>query len=313
MTVSLQQIEKEVFGSKLRFHIAELKRDNLFTDLLDEVSRLCQLPLEEITEDKEFKELKNSSNLDNCDNIEILARWKEYLFKIGDTNKQKHLLDAVNLYLEIFEKQLKHDYFIHALSLVRLAPGIFRNDIDSIYQRSKEEIEKLEYPAIQRKIIQEIISINPQKVKSDFEDFFYTKIEERQKQNDYSSVEHLIESLFLIKSLDSTERKILLAENYEKEGDWHAKEKEENTYYPTILLTYEKSLRLLKGIVCDENFRKRIEKKVIEEQKEHVKMHEAFAKSDLSLGEIQHKVINEFGDGFIKSYNVKDFSTGLNV
>lgn len=313
MTVSLQHIEKEVFGSKLRFHLAELKRDNIFTDLLDEVSRLCQLTLEEITKDKEFKELKNSSNLDNCDNIEILARWKEYLFEIGDTNKRQHLLDAVNLYLELFEKQSKYDYFIHALSLVRLATGIFRNDIDSIYQRSKEEIEKLEYPAIQRKIVQEIIYINPQKVKSDFEDFFYTRIEERHKQNDYSTVEHLIESLFLINSLDSTARKILLAENYEKEGDWHTKEKKENTYYPTILLTYEKSLRLLKGIVCDENFKKRIEKKVIKEQKEHVKMHAAFAKSDLSISEIQHKVINEFGDGFIKSYSIKDFSTGLNA
>ncbi len=313
MTISLQHIDKDLFGSKLRFHIAELKRDNTHSDLFEEIYQLCCLPLEEITKDIEFSELINSQHLKECNNIEVVARWKEYLFKYGDKDKKQHLIDSVNLFLDIFKKQSNHKYLIHALSLVRLAKGIFKNGIDSIYQKSKEAIINLEYPAIQKQIINELISICPQYVKSDFEVFLYARIEEKQKQHDYSSVEHLIESLFLIKSFGATKRKVLLAENYEKEGDWHISNKKENTYYPTILLTYEKALRLLKGIDCEENFRKRIEKKVIKEQKEHVKMHAAFSKSDFGISETQHRVINEFGDSFIKSYGINDFSTGFNA
>jgi len=313
MIVSIKHIKKDIFGSELKFHLRELILDNESSDLFEDLFQLCLLPFEEITNEKEFNELKDVTCIDGCNNIEVIARWKEYLFKIGDKEKKQHLLDSVNLYLEIYKKQTSYKYLIHALSLVRIAKGIFKNDIDCLYLKSKQAIEDVEYPAIQKQIISEIVSICPLKVKSDFEDFFRKKIKERQKQNDYSSVEHLIESLFLIKSLSSKERKILLAENYEKEGDWQSNDKKENTYYPTILLTYEKALRNLKGIDCNDEFRKRIEDKVVAEQKEQVKMHTAFSISNLGISEEQHTVTNGFGDRFIKLYKVKDFSTGLNA
>lgn len=311
MSIAIQDLNVDLFGSRLKLYLAKLNRDELCPNLIKEVWQLCSIRIEEFDRNKvEFNELHDLSEIKKCTNIEVVARWREYLFRVGEKDKKYHLQEAVKLYFDIFKKTKEHRYLIHGLSLVNLAKGIFADEIESIYRKCKKVVEELEYPAIQRQVLEELSSIFYTKIQDDFEHFLYGKIEEEQQHNNYSGVEHLIGSLFVIKAVNASEYKIMLAENYEKEGDFHFANKKPNTFYPSILITYQKALRELKSVECSKELRKRIEGKVLKEQKENARMHFAVANYYSEIDASQFKLFNEFGDSYLNALKIEDFYTG---
>src|SRR5690606_26501883 len=156
--------------------------------------------------------------------------------------------------------------------LVKTAKGLFENEISNIYEIGKAQIIRLEKPFLQKEILIQLFSFFPERTKIDFGEFLKDRINKESKNHNYSGVFWLIESLKEINLISKTESKIFHSENYEKDGDYQSRGKKPNVYYPNILSTYQKSLRELKSIKCNEDFRKRIEYKVLKEQKEQLKM-----------------------------------------
>lgn len=313
MKTFIQNINKDLFGRALNWSLIELNNRYPDSKLINAIKTLCEIPLEEFNKNNYSDEiLDDSSELEKCQNKEVLARWNEYLFKKGRNDKQIHLRKAVSLYLDIFQLTSNNKYLIHALQIVKMTKGIFKDKLPEIYKQGKNVILDLDLPFVQKEILIELISILPEKAKLDFEEFFYDRINVHSSEHDYSGVVFLVESLKTLKVLDNTEYKIMLAENYEKEGDFQLEGKQSNTFYPNILIKYQNGLRELKGIKCPIALRKRLEKKVIAEQKERLKMHSAIARSFNNESKLTDKIINEFGDSCLKHLGINDFFTGYN-
>lgn len=308
----IEKINPDLFGNQLCLHLSELNRKSSMPELVNEIEVLCGIELEEFEKiNITFEKLSFLQDFQKCNNKEILARWYEYLFRKTAKNKKNYLQESVSLYIEIFEITKKTKYLKHSLSLVKMAKGIFYEQMSSLYKISKETIENLECPDIQKQLLQELSSIFPKKVKSDFENYLRLNIQAKTELNNYSSVIHIIEALKIIKVIKNQEYRIMLAENYEKEGDFQSNNKKQNTFYPSILITYEKALRELKSIECPDELRKRIEGKVLKEQKEQVRMHSAVANSYSDINTSQDKLFNEFGDGYLKVLKINNFNTGF--
>ena len=214
--------------------------------------------------------------------------------------------------MEVFKITNDTDYLIHSLRLVKATKALFTSKIDEFYELGKVEVFRVDKPFIQKEIIVQLFSLNPEQTKIEFKKFLKDEIIKQNNKHQYSGVFWLIECLLEIKIISKTESKILHAENYEYEGDFMVKSKEPNTYYPTILEKYLKGLRELKSIQCDENFRKRLESKVQKEQKEILELHsdlsQAYQKTNESLGDS----INRFGDSCLEEFKIFDFKSGFN-
>ncbi|MBN2893425.1 MAG: hypothetical protein JXL97_16245 [Bacteroidales bacterium] len=305
-------IKPNLYGFQLKLHLAELKRESSMSKLVNELENLCRIQLDEFGKEKiKFEEILDFPDIEKLKNKEIIARWYEYLFRNRTIDKKLYLQKSVSLYIDIYEETQKPEYFIHSLSLIKTARGIFREKMTDIYEKSKNVFEQIEYPFIQKLILQELISIFPKKTKDDFESYLQHNIENQTNKNNYSGVIHSIESLKIIKAINIQEYRIMLAENFEREGDFQSKNKKTNTFYPLILWIYEKALRQLKNIDCPRQLKDRIEKKVIAEQKEKLRMFSAVGNSFSDINKSRQKKIDNFGNNLIEQLKIKDFSSGF--
>jgi len=311
MTAIIENIENNCFGTNLRKTLFELKVSHSDKPEIEVFINLCNQTLKNNIKIEEDELLDNFSSIERIKNIELRARWREYLYIRFPKEKKEHLKEAVSNYLEVFALTKEPKYLIHSLRLVKTAKALFKGDFERIYEIGKKELIELDKPFLQKEIIVELFSINPEKTKVEFGDFLKEEIIKLTAKNDYSGVFFLIESLMGIKVITKIEGKIMHAENYEKEGDHQTEDKKPNTYYPTILITYQKGLREIKNIPCDDYLRRRLENKVLQEQKEQIKMHTVLSRVYLDKNKIFDKVINNFGDSFIERYKIYDFQSGF--
>ncbi|SDS50094.1 hypothetical protein SAMN05192545_1512 [Maribacter dokdonensis] len=311
MTPLIENIENNYFGTDLRKRLFELKSEDSNSPEIDMVINLFRQTLTNDLEIESNELLDNFSSIELIKNIEIRGRWHEYLSQRFTKQKREHLRKSVFYYLEIFTSTKNNDYLIHSLRLVKTAKGLFKDEINSIYEKGKSELLRLDKPFLQKEIVIELFSLYPEQTKIDFGGFLKNKIENQTTNHNYPGVFWLIESLKEIKVVSKTESKILHAKNYENEGDYQSEDKKPNTYYPTILITYQKGLRELKSIQCDENFRKRLENKVLKEQKEQLKMHFALSQEYLETNKVFENLINDFGNSCLKQFKVFDFESGF--
>ncbi|WP_430426071.1 hypothetical protein [Maribacter litoralis] len=311
MTPLIENIENNYFGTDLRKRLFELKSEDSNSPEIDMVINLFRQTLTNDLEIESNELLDNFSSIELIKNIEIRGRWHEYLSQRFPKQKREHLRKSVFYYLEIFTSTKNNDYLIHSLRLVKTTKGLFKDEINSIYEKGKSELLRLDKPFLQKEIVIELFSLYPEQTKIDFGGFLKNKIENQTTNHNYSGVFWLIESLKEIKVVSKTESKILHAKNYENEGDYQSEDKKPNTYYPTILITYQKGLRELKSIKCDENFRKRLENKVLKEQKEQLKMHFALSQEYVETNKVFENLINDFGNSCLKQFKVFDFESGF--
>lgn len=311
MTAVIENIENNCFGSNLRKTLFDLKVKNSDKPEIDVFINLFRQTLNDKIEIEQNELLDCFTSIEQIKNIELRGRWHEYISNRFPKEKREHLKKAVFHYLEIFTITKKNDYLIHSLRLVKIAKGLFKDDFKLIYDIGKSELLELDKPFLQKKIVIELFSFCPEETKNDFGYFLKDKIKRLTTEHDYSGIYWMIESLKDIKVISKTECRIMHAENYEKEGDHQFKFKKPNLYYPAILITYQKGLRKLKSIQCDEDFRKRLECKVLKEQKEQVKLHSAISGEYLEVDKLSDNLINDFGDSCIDQFNVFDFESGF--
>lgn len=311
MIQKVENIEDNYYGNDLRKLLLGLKAKYPDTIEINSFLNLCRgIISTNFIETIDDTFLNNFENIDYFRNKEIRARWREYLSIKFKNEKKEHLRKAVILYLEIYSFNNNYSYLIHALRLVKKAKGLFEKELERLYETGKDAVSKLDEPLLQREILVEIHSLFPDKTRIDFENFITSRIEFVINKNDYLGGRWLLEILKIIKSVSAVEYKVMVAENYEKEGDHLSLDKQFNTYYPQILPTYEKGLRELKSIKCDKTLRKRLEDKVLKEQKEQVRMHLAVSNEYIKLNEERASVISEFGNSCINQSEIFDFHSG---
>ena len=313
MTALIENIENNCFGTDLRKKLFELKTKDSNSTEIDVFINLFHQTLNDNFEIENIELLDDFSSIEQIQNIEIRGRLYEYLSLRFPKQKREYLSKAVFHYLEIFTLTDNNDYLIHSLKLVKTAKGLFKDEITNIYEKGKAELLRLDKPFLQKEIVIQLFSLCPEQTKVDFCEFFKDEIKIETEKHNYSGVFWLIESLKEIKAITKTESKILHAENYEKEGDYQSEDKKPNTYYPYILITYQKGLRELKSIQCDEDFRTRLESKVLKEQKEQLKMHSTLSQEYLETDKLIENLINDFCSSNLELFKVYDFESGLNA
>jgi len=313
MTALIENIENNCFGTDLRKKLFELKTIDSNSPEIDAFISLFRQTLNDNFEIENNELLDDFSSIEHVLNVEISGRWHEYLSQRFAKQKSEHLRKAVFHYLDIFTLTKDNDYLIHSLKLVKTAKGLFNDEIASIYEKGKAELLRLDKPFLQKEIVIQLFSLKPEQTKVDFGGYFNDVIKKETEKHNYSGVFWLIESLKEIKVVSKTESKILHAKNYENEGDYQSEDKKPNTYYPTILITYQKGLLELKSIQCDEDFRKRLECKVLKEQKEQLKMHSALSQEYLETDRLIENLINDFSSSNLQLFKVFDFESGLNA
>jgi len=312
METDLQNIDENDFGNDLNKSLIKLRVKYPDSNLINAFIMLCKLPLDELFQNDFAEEiLDDYSKIERYKNTEILARWREYLSIRFKNEKQTHLKIAVSLFIDTYNSTCKTKYLKHALLIVKTYKNIFSDELENIYEEGKKAVLNSEIPFTQKEILIELTSLYPEKVKLDFATYLKDRIKKHTLKQDFLGVTFLIESLKVIKVINQVDYKIMLAENYEHEGDYLSEDKKPNTYYPTILLTYQKGLRELKSIKCNDDLRKRLEVKVLEEQKDSVNMFAALANCYTSENEYRNKIINDFGDNCISLLNIYDFASGF--
>lgn len=311
MTALIENIEKNCFGQDLRQKLFELKSKNSNSVEIDAFINLFRQTLNDNFDVESNELLDDFSSIEQVQNIEITGRWYEYLSRRFPKQKREYLKKAVLQYIEIFSNTECNDYLIHALKLVKTAKGLFKNEISNIYEIGKAQIIRLEKPFLQKEIFIQLFSFFPERTKTDFAEFLKDRIKKESENHNYSGVFWLIESLKEIHLISKTEAKISHAENYEKDGDHQSTYKKPNEYHPNILTTYQKSLRELKSIQCNEDLRKRIENKVLKEQKEHLKMYSAVSQQYVETDRLFENMYNSFGDSCLEEFNILDFESGF--
>ncbi|SDF12669.1 hypothetical protein SAMN05421636_11248 [Pricia antarctica] len=310
MDKHLQHIDDTCSGTELRNILYRLKLKHPDSDEIRMTFKLCSCSLNDLQSVELDALLDDAQDMHQYPNKEIIARWSEYLsYRIRD-GKKIHLRKAVLLYIDLFIVNQNEEFLIHALGLVKQAKDLFSKDIGEIYKLGKQVVLKLEKPFLQKKLIADLASLNPNRSFEDFNVFLRQQIQSHERNNDFSAVLFLIEALRLIKSISKVESKIMTAETLEKDGDWQLGNKKPNTFYPSILNTYQKALIELKGLKCDDKLRRRLELKVLTEQKENIKMLSSVGQSFDDIGYSSEEIINEFGDKCIEELNIVDFASG---
>ncbi|GAB1858686.1 hypothetical protein MHTCC0001_35260 [Flavobacteriaceae bacterium MHTCC 0001] len=312
MTTLIHSIDNDCFGSALNQKLFEIRFNNQTDNGVNSFIKLFKQTLNENSEIKNDDFLNDYSWIDDILNIEIKARWREYLSLKFPKQKKEHLRKSVSLYLEVFSLTKNIDYLIHPLRLVKKVKGLFKENIPDFYELGKLELLRLDKPFIQKEIVCQLFSFDPEQTKTDFGYYFRSEIKKQTIKNNYSSVYWLIEALKEIKSISKIESRILHATNYENEGDHLVECKKPNTYYPTILEKYQLGLKELKGLECDDILRKRIERKVSREQNEQVLMHCTLSQHYLGTNTVFNSIIDDFSNACIKEFKVCDFESGLN-
>lgn len=313
MTAFIENIENNCFGTDLRKRLFELKTKDSNSPEIDAFINLFRQTLNDNLEIENIELLDDFSSIEQIQNIEICGRWYEYLSHRFPKLKREYLRKAVFHYLEIFTFNKNNDYLIHSLKLLKTAKGLFKDEIINIYEKGKAELLRLDKPFLQKEIVIQLFSLCPEQTKVDFGEFFKNEIKIETEKHNYSGVFWLIESLKEIRVVSKTESKILHAENYEKEGDYQGENKKPNTFYPTILVKYQDGLRELKSIQCDEDFRRRLESKVLKEQNEQLKMHSALSQAYLETDKLIENLINDFCSSNLELFKVFDFESGLHA
>lgn len=312
MRRTVKNIEDNCYGNDLRKLLFELKAKHS-----DIIGINSFINLFSITLTTNYREIIADEYLDDFEGIEdfknkeLRARWGEYLSIRFKKEKKAHLRKAVFQYLDIYSFNEDLDYLIHSLRLIKTAKGLFKEELESIYEIGKIAVSKLDKPFLQKEILVELYSLFPTKTRADFEENIKKEIDTLTINQNYSGVYWLLEILKIIKAISKVEYKIMLAENYEMEGDFQSEDKKLKTYYPTILFTYQKGLRELKSISCDKSLRKRLENKVLQEQAEHVRMHSAISNAYLDTNKTLENLINNFGDSCITQNVMFDFHSGF--
>jgi len=264
------QIPKDKFSGSLRielYKIARLNPDSSASLLLAITD--CEMS------DKAFNNLNQQPGfklpLEEFENLELIARINDIKFITGQ-DKVNSIQVSVSAYQNIYNETKDIAYLVRGIQLIRKAKAIFKNQLDDLRIFLLDEIQKQNSSYNQLTLLKPSLFLSDTHFKDTLHLNFSKKHAECIAENKYSDAKNYIEMLLDIRSFDKSQYHQAFSECLEKEADLHVSQKQPNTYYPTILALYTESLRELKGVGNIEETRKRIERKIKQEQPFHSEM-----------------------------------------
>lgn len=277
------------------------ENDSLFNNTLFQLlkSELSDNSLKEIKLDK--NDILSLDNLiKEVNNKEIVARWNDYKFMVMKENKVSHIQKAVESYLEIYKEVKEVEYMQRALTLIKKAKSIFKDQIEAFTDYSIKEIKQVESSHSKLSLTKSSLFLNQKKFLGELKDYFEDLKMRSFNSNNYSDTKNYIETLSVIKFYTKEKYKIQLALCFEAEADQYNSKKEDNTYYPKILSLYIQSLKELIGVKESLSIKNRLEKKIKKEQLIYSEM----------LQSAGIKFNNSLKRETFNSLGVKDFKSG---
>jgi len=308
------EIPDGIYSNKLlQFLWGKQFDENLSRQILSILNKLCRIYLLQVQEKKDepiFDETENEIIFNTeitsiCSNKEIIALWCDYS-QLSNKNRKENIKLACLNYLEVFKQTDDYEYLIRRLQIIRSRKGVFVDELNSHFDYIKETIFKCEYPFRQKQLLEELIHIyDQQKCKTEFETFLIKQEDLLVKKEDFNGSRFVIQSLFVIGSIDINQQKIRLAENFESEGDCFSNKSDENTFYPNIKENYLDGLRELKSAHSCKTIKIRIEKKALNEGQKFVELLKRFGPKTsipIDIFELENRIfklgVNSFESAF---------------
>jgi hypothetical protein len=264
------QISKNKFSGSLRielYKIAKVNPDGLAPVLFAITD--CEMS------ETAFKALSQRPGFklpaEEFQNIELIARINDIKFIIGQ-DKVDSIRISVKSYRDVYTETENIAYLVRALKLIRKARSIFEDQLEDLKVFMLNEILKQNSSHNQLALLKDSMFLSDSGFKETMHLNFSEKLTECKAENLYTDAKNYIQMLLEIGSFDNFEYHKALSECLEKEADHQVSQKQPNTYYPTILSLYTNSLKELKGIVNVDQTRKRIERKIKQEQSHHSEM-----------------------------------------
>ncbi|MDM1047668.1 DUF4209 domain-containing protein [Sphingobacterium hotanense] len=314
------KIEDGTYGFDLKQKIYVYRNTNPSqSNILDLILKLLRVDLLDFDtkklksdfNDGELSTLK-SIDINIIENKEVIARWLDVLLTLDKKYLKENIKLVRTSYADIYHTNGDYIYLMRSVALVRYAKKIFEQDSDVLFEEAKKAVINPKTAYLQKRLLIEMVgAFGLTKCQKEFSQKLNEQISDFYKNHDFDAVRISIETLHSIKSLSAHECRIKLAESYELEADHQVSNKQPNTFYPTISQNYLKGLRLLTSIPSCEELRKRLEKKVAEEQQEDFKMVQTvgvnlfqdidFQELRVALAELE---INSFNDGYRELLNI---------
>lgn len=309
------RIDDGIYGFELRQHIYKCRLGNTHKKLFSLISKLLKVKLTDATKesirnefnDEDLSMLKAVDLISQVNNKEVLARWFDVLLTLDNKSLGKVIKFARTNYADVYHATSDYMYLIRSLALVKYAKNIFQEEINAIFEEARVAIIKSDAPYLQQKVLIELVSISGH---NKCNQIYYTVLNEQIlefcQRTEFRSARFGIKSLNIIKSIDLNECRIRLGENYELEGDHHVSQKESNTYYPTISKTYLKGLRIIESAKECGELRKRLVKKVAQEQALDFEMIQRVGVNTsppINMEEIRNIVLDLHIDSFASAYH----------
>lgn len=302
MAELINEIPKDKYSRELQIEVLKISRT---ATVIEEIDHLFKLVHCELTGDALRKLVKSADFIlpeIETENIEILARVNDAKFILGDKDKLNCIRKAVEQYLEVFNGINDLDYFVRALELVRKVKSVFEPKLQEFEEKTLQAIPKLESSYYQLKLIEASFFLIQESSLKTLADYFLAQLDQSFEGNEYRDASNYIKALNRLGHFDNNECKIQTALCLERKADHHVSQKEPNTYYPNILPIYVEALKEIKGVIVDEEFKTRLQKKIKTEQRIHVEMLGKIGVSGQSQLDIPELVAN---------LNVIDFKSGL--
>jgi len=315
LSQSFPTIEDGVYDSDLKQILWSLRYTHSEEkDLYDLLLKLMEADLQYFQEgtlradltESEINKLLDTTPYPGIANKELLARWSDAVITLDKKRIKENINTAQGSYTAVFVSTKKTKYLLRATTLVKFAKGMFKEQLELIFEVVKSAVEASDSAFWQQKLLVEVVAVfGVERCQQEFATLLDKHISRFLELADYQSARFALESLNVIGAIDGNTCNIRLAESYEMQGDGYVAEKRPNTYYPNISETYQKGLYKIASTHDCEELQSRLERKIAEAQLEDFQMIQVagspvFPKIDID--EIHQSVlkfsIKDMGDAY---------------
>lgn len=268
-------IDRKLTDSKLSYRLRQLKCSEPDQSLLDILHRLTKDELLSLTPFDNIQITKDEiigiNIFEQTDNIELLARWCDLMqyYKIEVLN---NCLLAYDYYMRVYAENKQWKYALRAFLIVKFKKGVFQDKLNEMERDFSSVLVELNYPRPYKTIVSVLISIlDKEKSISHYVSDIDSKLQDCIDNKRYNDALYFVESLELIGKISTEECKKRKSLILEQDADNVVANKEENTFYPSIVGLYQKALCEISGLKDSEKEKQRLSRKLLAGQEEFAK------------------------------------------
>lgn len=298
-----------VYGGKLNAELwKQLYNESLekgLIHLLLEVEKVDLLMIDKSTLEKQFPDTVQQLLAINITNLtgnkELLARCLEVQVLLDRSRINQTLKSISDLYDQLFDETNNYVFLVRRIALIRLAKGIFTNELDKIFKKLKTIVPAMLSPYWQLRVIEQMPAVfSPVACQELLQVGLELKLKRLTDMGDFSGARVCLNSLCTIGSLTISGSLIEQALLFELEGDKIISEKQLNTYYPTSK-KFREGFELIKSVADCQAIKDRLIAKLQKAQLEDAQMMVAVG-LDISPNIDYKKLQEAIGDLNISSF-----------